>query len=89
MAGRKKGEVRKPETEEEKFVRLAEQRTNQALKYIGLVGNLSGPGYKRSPEQVTFIFDHLQEALDRAKDRFGGKTLPASGFCIPKADDQG
>ena len=80
MAGRKRADVGKPETGAEKFVRLAEQRMGNALKYIGLVGNLAGPGYERSPEQVEQILTALQDAVDRVKDRFGGKTPAASGF---------
>lgn len=80
MAGRKKSDVGKPETEGEKFVRLAQQRVGMALKYIGLVGNLSGPGYERKPEQVEQILTALQDAVTRTKERFEGKPQSAAGF---------
>ena len=80
MAGRKKSDVGKPETDGEKFVRLAEQRMGNALKYIALVGNLAGPGYDKTDSQVEQILLAMQEAVDKVKDRFGGKTQAASGF---------
>jgi len=85
MAGRKRADVGKPETGAEKFVRLAEQRMGNALKYIGLVGNLAGPGYERSPEQVEQILTALQDAVDRVKDRFGGKSPAATGFRLSQS----
>ena len=84
MAGRKKNAVVENETSAQKFVRLAEQRMGNALKYIGLVGNLAGPGYERSPEQVEQILTALQEAVDKVKDRFGGKSLAATGFRLSR-----
>jgi len=80
MAGKRKGQDVVNETPAEKFVRLAEQRTGQALKYIGLVGNLSGAGYEHTDGQVEQIFTALQGAVDRAKDRFSDKPQVWSGF---------
>ena len=80
MAGKRKGIDVVNQTPAEKFVRLAEQRTGQALKYIGLIGNLAGPGYERTDEQVLQILTALQDAVDRAKDRFGGKPQAAARF---------
>lgn len=85
MAGRKKADVGKPETDAEKFVRLAEQRMGNALKYIGLVGNLAGPGYDKTDAQTEQIVTALQDAVDKVKDRFGGKTLAASGFRLSQS----
>lgn len=84
MAGKRKGTDVVNQTPAEKFCRLAEQRTGQALKYIGLVGNLAGPGYERTDEQVEQILTALQEAVDRAKDRFGGKPQASAGFRLTK-----
>lgn len=80
MAGRKKGAKIVDETDSQKFIRLANQRVSMALKYISLVGNLAGPGYQRTVEQVEQIVTTLQGAVDTTKDRFGGKTPSASGF---------
>ncbi len=85
MAGRKKGQKVENETDAAKFVRLAEQRMGNALKYIGLVGNLAGPGYDKTDVQVEQILTALQDAVDKVKDRFGGKTLAASGFRLSQS----
>ncbi len=86
MAGKRKGTDVVNQTPAEKFIRLAEQRTGMALKYIGLVGNLSGPGYEHTDEQVEQILTAIQEAVDRAKDRFGGKPTASAGFHLSKAE---
>jgi len=80
MVGRKKADVGKEETAAEKSVRLAQQRMGNALKYIGLVGNLAGPGYEFTDGQREQILTAMQEAVDKVKDRFGGKSPTAAGF---------
>lgn len=56
----------------EKFVRLAEQRVNRALREIRLIGNLSNrSAYSSTEEDVRKIFKVLQKELDAAKARFG------------------
>lgn len=72
------------QTPEEKFVRLAEQRTGMALKYLSLVGNLAGPGYVSDDAQRTQIVAALQDGVDRVKDRFGGKPQATAGFRLTK-----
>lgn len=80
MAGRKKAEVGKHETPVEKTVRLAQQRMGNALKYVGLVGNLSASTYVLTDEQKAQMVEALQGAVDTVKDRFGGKSPTAAGF---------
>ena len=70
----------KPETKAEKSRRLANQRVGQALKYLNLVGNLAGPGYEFTPEQITQIVTTLQDAMNSVKDRFEGVPQSAAGF---------
>ena len=56
----------------EKFVKLAEQRVNRALREIRLIGNLSNrSAYISTEEDVKKIFRVLQRELDAAKTRFG------------------
>ncbi len=56
----------------EKFVRLAEQRVNRALREIRLIGNLSNrSAYSSTEEDVKKIFRVLQKELDAARGRFG------------------
>ena len=55
----------------EKFVKLAEQRVNRALREIRLIGNLSNRSAYISTEEDVKIFRVLQRELDAAKTRFG------------------
>lgn len=86
MAGRKRSEAGKVETASDKFVRLAEQRVGAALKYLGLVANLAGPGYESTPALKTQIVEALQGGVDRVKERFAGKPQQAAGFRLNKED---
>jgi hypothetical protein len=55
----------------EKFVRLAEQRVNRALREIRLIGNLSNrSAYESTEDDVKKIFRALQKELDTARGRF-------------------
>jgi len=83
MAGRKVADRDKVETNADKFVRLAEQRVGMALKYLNLVANLAGPGYDRTPAQVTAILTVLLTAVDKVKERFEGKPQQTAGFRLP------
>ena len=59
------------ETKREKFVRLAENRTNKILNMIQLLGNLSSPGtYEYSQQDVEKIFSAIENATKEAKKRF-------------------
>lgn len=56
----------------EKFVKLAEQRVNRALREIRLIGNLSNrSAYSSTDEDVKKIFRVIQKELDAARSRFG------------------
>lgn len=55
----------------EKFVRLAETRTQRALDSIHLIGNLSNPtNYSYGDKDVEQIFKALNNALKEARSRF-------------------
>lgn len=55
----------------EKFVTLAEARTNKALNAIRLLGNLSNKAsYKYTEDQVNQIFETLEQQLRDTKKRF-------------------
>jgi hypothetical protein len=55
----------------EKFVRLATNRVNAAIKTLQLIGNLSNRGtYHYTDKEVSKIFKTLQKELDTAKARF-------------------
>ena len=55
----------------EKFKTLAEKRTNAAIKYIRLLGNLSNTGnYEYNPADVDQIRDALQREVKQMLQRF-------------------
>lgn len=59
------------ETKENRFVRIAQARTNKAIDMIDLIGNLSNTSiYAFTFDQVDHIFTAIQESLAEAKQRF-------------------
>ena len=59
------------ESKRERFVRLAEARTNKIIKMIQLLGNCSNQNlYDYSPKDVNKIFNTIQNELDSAKKRY-------------------
>ena len=61
----------KDESRRERFVRLAEARTNKIIDMIQLLGNCSNQSqYEYSQKDVTKIFNAIQTELDSAKKRF-------------------
>ena len=68
MAARKGFE---DETKREKFVRLAENRTNKIIGMIQLLGNCSNRSqYEYDQKDVEKIFRAIQIELDEAKKRY-------------------
>lgn len=63
-----------------KFVELATNRVNRAIKDIRLIGNLSNrSAYEYSDEDVKKIAKTLQRELDLMKQRFTGGSQGADG----------
>ena len=61
----------KAETKRDKFVRIAEARTNKIINMIQLLGNCSNQSlYEYSPKDVNKIFNAIQTELDEAKKRY-------------------
>ena len=59
------------ETKRDKFVRLAEARTNKIIDMIQQLGNCSNQSqYEYTQKDVTKIFSAIQTELDAAKKRF-------------------
>lgn len=65
------------ETKAQKFVRLAEKRVSTAVKKVMLVGNLAGPSYDYTQEQVAKIESALATAVETTMARFVPKTPEA------------
>lgn len=59
------------ETKREKFVRLAEARTNKIIDMIQLLGNCSNSGaYEYTQKDVDKIFSAIEGELKEAKRKF-------------------
>jgi methyl-accepting chemotaxis protein len=55
----------------EKFKKLANKRVNNALKSIGLIGNLSNrSNYDYTDQEVGKIFKALEEEVQNCRQRF-------------------
>ena len=61
----------KQETKREKFVRLAEARTNKIIDMIQLLGNCSNVNvYDYTSEDIDKIFSAIEAELKEAKRKF-------------------
>lgn len=70
------------ETKREKFVRLAEARTNKIIDMIQLLGNCSNQSqYEYTQKDVNKIFNAIQAEIDAAKKRYNKQdSLKSSKF---------
>ena len=67
-------------TRREKFVALAERRTNNAISQIKLIGNLSNRGnYEYTDEDVSKIVKALKGELKTLQERFAAGTSSEEG----------
>ena len=63
--------MKNEETKREKFVRIAEARTNKIINMIQLLGHCSNQSlYEYSQKDVNKIFNTIQTELDEAKKRY-------------------
>lgn len=63
--------MKNKESKREKFVRIAEARTNKIINMIQLLGNCFNQSlYEYSQKDVNKIFNTLQTELDEAKKRY-------------------
>lgn len=59
------------ETKRERFVRLAEARTNKIIEMLKLLGNCSNTGsYEYTDDDVRKIFGEIEKEMKNAKSRF-------------------
>lgn len=59
------------ETKREKFVRLAEARTNKIIDMLQLLGNCSNAGtYEYTQDDVDQIFSAIEAEIREAKKKF-------------------
>lgn len=65
------------ETKRERFVRLAEARTNKILDMMKLLGNCSSTSnYEYTEEDVKKIFGAIERELKNTKAKFNGTDMP-------------
>lgn len=63
--------MKNEETKRDKFVRIAEARTNKIINMIQLLGNCSNQSlYEYSQKDINKIFNTIQTELDEAKKRY-------------------
>lgn len=69
----------KEESKREKFVRIAEARTNKIINMIQLLGNCSNQNlYDYSQKDVIKIFNAIQVELDETKKRYSKQNSQKS-----------
>lgn len=67
---------KKKESKREKFVRIAEARTNKILNMVDLLGNCSNPSiYEYSQSDVNQIFSAIENAIKDAKKKFSAQDM--------------
>ena len=63
------------ENKREKFIRLAESRTNKVLKEIDLIGNLSNKSnYDYTAEDTEKIIRVLKKSINNLENKFSNHT---------------
>ena len=65
----------KYEDKREKFVRLAESRTNKVLKEVSLIGNLANrSNYDYNSSDVEKILKALKKSISELENKFSSNT---------------
>lgn len=71
------------ELKRDRFVRLAEARTNKILEMMRLLGNCSSKvNYEYTDEDVKKIFNALERELKNTKNRFLGIDAKEEKFSL-------
>ena len=71
------------DTKRENFKRLAESRTENALRYIRSIGKLANKNnYEYSDEDYKKIFRALESAIRESKNNFEGKKQTGTRFTL-------
>ena len=72
-----------PESKHQRFVRLAEARTNKIIATLRLLGNCSSPAvYEYYKTDVSRIFHAIEEAVSDAKRRFKKQGVGDKRFTL-------
>ena len=69
------------ESNRERFVRIAESRTQKIIDMIGLLGNCSNPyNYEYTSKDVEKMYGAIEEALKASKARYSEPKKKDSKF---------
>ena len=69
------------ETKREKFVRIAEARTNKIISMVQLLGNCANPScYEYTEKDVSNIFSTIEREVKIAKMKFNSADEKATKF---------
>ncbi len=69
------------ESKRERFIRIAENRTNKIIDMLRLLGNCSNPAnYDYTKEDVRKIFTTIEDELKSAKSKFETATPNSAKF---------
>ncbi len=71
------------ETPAQCFVRLAQGRTNKAVKAISLIAQLTGSAYESTDVQKRAIVTALEASIDQVKEVFAGTIKSSDSFKLP------
>ena len=71
------------ESKRERFVRIAEARTNKILDMMRLLGNCASPAnYEYTDEDIKKIFSALERELKNTKNKFLGVDSKEERFTL-------
>ncbi len=71
------------ESKRDRFVRLAEARTNKIIDMMRLLGNCSNKAnYEYSEEDVKKIFNALEKELKNTKNKYLGIDIKEERFTL-------
>jgi len=75
----------KEESKRDKFVRIAEARTNKIISMVQLLGNCANPGaYEYTEKDVTDIFNAIEKEVKLSKAKFGSSEGKNSTFKLSR-----
>ena len=71
------------ESKRDRFVRIAESRTNRILDQLKLLGNCSNKhNYDYTDDDIKKIFSAIEREVKSAKERFSGKDAEGQRFTL-------
>ena len=71
------------ESKRERFVRIAESRTNRILDQLKLLGNCANKhNYDYTDEDVRKIFSAIEKEVKVAKGKFNGQDAESQRFTL-------